>query len=114
MTGTHSITLFELITITLLLGAPVYITGAIAQGLAIFFLRFGMRRNFVRGILCISTTFVASVPLTMTFWALITMPSDGYFMFLDFIMTPALLAELVMIPFFLMLFGYLRRMNKFA
>ena len=99
----HSITVSELFLIAVLIGFPVYASGFFIQAVLIF-LRQGFR--LIAAIFCLLATFISSLLLAIFLWIVLPLPGEKYFMLFGAINTPALLAEIVMIPSCLKLFEH--------
>ncbi len=109
MQETNSLSLLEFLRIVLMMGLPVYILGITYQ---IYYLynRAELKAvNLPIKIILILSFQVMAFGLTVFLWRIFQSLPYSWFMIIDFILTPALVAELTLLVFFV---KYLRTLES--
>ena len=109
MQETNSLSLLEFLQIVLMMGLPVYILGITFQ---IYYLYNKIKLKAIS--LPIKITLILSFQvmafgLTVFLWRLVQSLPYSWFMIFNFILTPALLAEIILLFFFV---KYLKTLSK--
>lgn len=99
---TNSASLSEMLVLILFLGAVAYILGLIFQVLIMYFNKV-KSKTFLKATVLLILTRICSITLSLLLWKFWFLSID---VMLGPILLPALVAEIVVSPIFLRLFGY--------
>lgn len=99
---TNSASLSEMLVLILFLGAIAYILGIVFQVLIMYFNK-SKSKTFPRTTALLILTRICTITLSLLLWKFWFLSID---VMLGPILLPALMAEIVVSPFFLKLFGY--------
>lgn len=98
----NSASLFEMLVLCLFLGTLTYILGVVFQVLMMYFNK-EKSKTFPKTIIILITTRICTIAVSLLLWKFWFLSID---IMLGPILMPALVAEIVVSPIFLRLFGY--------
>lgn len=105
--------IFEVLSVSFLVGLPIFIIAAVAQWVLQFRVFPNPGLSIAQGLSCILITFVSAYLLSMLIWLFWPLHT-GLILYNDRISIPAVIAEIIALPFWMKRYGYFKRQYWFG